>query len=77
MTKIMMMMNFTILMIVSPGDLTESGRYRNDHPNSAKDDLFLVGDELEGIEVAQMMDEKDQGLYGAANKHYGSLGMYP
>ena len=37
---------------------------------------FLVGDELEGIEVAQMMDEKDQGLYGAANKHYGSLGNY-
>ena len=50
--------------------------------NSARDYIldikkFLVGDELEGIEVAQMMDEKDQGLYGAANKHYGSLGMYP
>ena len=39
--------------------------------------IILVGDELEGIEVAQMMDEKDQGLYGAANKHYGSLGIYP
>ena len=77
MTKIMMMMNFTILMIVSPDGFTESGRYRNDRPNSAQNDLFLVGDELEGIEVAQMMDEKDQGLYGAANKHYGSLGIYP
>ena len=75
MTKIMMMMNFMILMIVSPGDFNESGRYRNDQP--ANNYLFLVGDELEGIEVAQMMDEKDQGLYGAANKHYGSLGMYP
>ena len=38
--------------------------------------IILVGDELEGIEVAQMMDEKDQGLYGAANKHYGSLGTH-
>ena len=71
------MMNFMILMIVSPGGFNESGRYRNDHPNSAKNYLFLVGDELEGIEVAQMMDEKDQGLYGAANKHYGSLGRSP
>ena len=43
---------------------------------SKKKYFFLVGDELEGIEVAQMMDEKDQGLYGAANKHYGSLGNY-
>ena len=69
MIKIMMTMNFMIPMMVSK--------------NAAKISIisiifqnFLVGDELEGIEVAQMMDEKDQGLYGAANKHYGSLGNY-
>lgn len=55
----------------SQTSLNETGNDKNND-----DDEFYDSndrDELEGIEVAQMMDEKDQGIYGAANKHYGSL----
>lgn len=55
-------------------DITPKSSQNSLVDHETQDDEFYDpndGDELEGIEVAEMMDEKDQSLYGSANKHYG------